>query len=291
MVLQADFGATLTKGLQRILGTLVGAAIAGGLGWLTQGDLWALAALMTVLAAIAVALMFYGYFFYMWAMTPLMVLIATISGLGDLQAGELRGLFTAAAGVAAITAAYYLWPGWQLVNPVGRLRQAVDRLREFTDTVLDGYEHPPPDLQMIGSGTRSADVALTDTQVELDRFATLPPAERNGEDAISVALQHARQAFQLLVALLRVLVHQAPPPLDLHAYRRSVTDLLDVAAKDPATDTAAPGDVNSAPAPVPATVPDFVRPAFVALLRETAALATVHPDVPAPRRSPRPAGP
>jgi uncharacterized membrane protein YccC len=108
IILQPYAGATLLKGLQRVLGTVAGALLTVALVALIR-DPRGLLVVIFVLAALCVAFLRVNYLIYSIFLTPTFVLLAEMSA-GDWHLAEVRVLNTLIGGALGLAGSWLLWP-------------------------------------------------------------------------------------------------------------------------------------------------------------------------------------
>ena len=108
VILQPYTGVTLTRALQRVLGTVLGALLAAGLGVFFH-DPRAVLVIATVFVACCVALLPLNYAAFSVFLTPTFVLLAEASA-GDWHLAGTRVVNTLLGGALALGGARFLWP-------------------------------------------------------------------------------------------------------------------------------------------------------------------------------------
>ncbi len=108
VILQPYTGVTLTRAVQRVLGTVLGALLAAGLGAYFH-DPHAILVIATVFVACCVALLPLNYAAFSVFLTPTFVLLAEASA-GDWNLAETRVMDTLLGGALALAGARFLWP-------------------------------------------------------------------------------------------------------------------------------------------------------------------------------------
>lgn len=108
VILQPYTGVTLTRAVQRVLGTVLGALLAAALGAYFH-DPRAILVIATVFVACCVALLPVNYAAFSVFLTPTFVLLAEASA-GDWNLAEIRVLNTLLGGALALAGARFLWP-------------------------------------------------------------------------------------------------------------------------------------------------------------------------------------
>jgi uncharacterized membrane protein YccC len=108
VIVQPYTGVTLTRAVQRVIGTVLGALLAAALGAYFH-DPRAILVIATVFVACCVALLPVNYAAFSIFLTPTFVLLAEASA-GDWNLAETRVLNTLLGGALALAGARFLWP-------------------------------------------------------------------------------------------------------------------------------------------------------------------------------------
>lgn len=108
VILQPYTGVTLTRAVQRVIGTVAGAALAAVLA-LAFHDPRAILAIAFLFVALCVALLPVNYAAFSVFLTPTFVLLAEV-GAGDWRLAPVRVLDTLLGGALALLGARWLWP-------------------------------------------------------------------------------------------------------------------------------------------------------------------------------------
>jgi uncharacterized membrane protein YccC len=191
VVLRPDFAATMTRGLARVVGSVVGVGAMGvALAVLHPGP-----AAATVLVAAtawgAFATVQSNYAVGVSFLTGLVLLLASVGQPDTLGIAGDRLLDTVIGGSAAL-AAYVLWPTWSRVQARQLLARLAACQQAYAGAVLAGVTGagaagPPPapsggtvpDLRTLARNTR---LAYTDAQAAVARSLAEPPSKRIDPD-------------------------------------------------------------------------------------------------------------
>ena len=149
LVLKPDFTTTLSRGLQRLIGTVAGLLGATALFHVITPTL---AVQLPLLAVFAFLLRAYGaanYGIVAVSVTGLVVLLFGVSGVTPANVIVPRGLNTLVGGVIAMLA-YFLWPTWERTLVPEALARMLDAYRAYFQAVRDSY--------LRGDGTTGAEL-------------------------------------------------------------------------------------------------------------------------------------
>ena len=137
LTMQPFFAATWQRALERIGGTLLGAAIGSALAFFPQTPI-VTAALMLPISILGFSVRQVSYGAYVACLTPLIVLLFDIVEPGHsawLVAG-MRALYTILGGVLAVAACMVLWPSWEPNRVKRELRQTLLAYAKLAAAVL-----------------------------------------------------------------------------------------------------------------------------------------------------------
>jgi uncharacterized membrane protein YccC len=195
VILQPDYGGTAARALQRALGTIAGAVIAGVLLSTLHGtpvyDV-ALAALLFVTFLLIRRNYGYGIMF----LTPIIILLIGMSSIDPWIDLIERVAYTVAGALLALAAAYLLWPRWERDRLRERIARAVRADRLFIDAVLQArLESASP--ESLAAAQRDAEMAIANADASF-QLTVAEPARRMAPLGV---------AFAVLVYLHRLCRH------------------------------------------------------------------------------------
>ncbi len=176
VVLQPYAGATLLKGVQRVLGTAVGALAAAGVAaWAHEPR--ALLGIVIVLAIAGVSVLPVNYTAYAALLTPAFVLLAELN-TGDWHLAGARVVATLVGGTLALAATHLLWPTAERVRFPAPLAAALRSTRAY---LAEAAAPATPDgAARIAQARRRTGLAVLNAEASFQRL--LPElAGREGE--------------------------------------------------------------------------------------------------------------
>ena len=198
LVLQPFFATTWQRSLERLGGTVLGGAIAGGLSALMRSQLH-VAGVLPVLGAFALAVRRVSYAVYIAVYTPTVILLVENIRPTDVawHIALARGGFTIAGGVIAVVANMLLWPTWE-----------PDRVRADLDTALAAHAayasavlNPAPGIDA-EVARRAAGLASNNLEASLARAMHEPRrGQRNKLQDVLVADAALRRVAGRLIAI------------------------------------------------------------------------------------------
>jgi uncharacterized membrane protein YccC len=183
IVLKPDFTATFSRGVLRLIGTFAGLVIATGLFHVLPPTLFAEVALIAVFMFVLRCLGPANYGILVTAVTALVVLLISMTGVAPKEVMAARALNTAAGGVIALLA-YWLWPTWERTQIPETMAQMLDAYRGYFHAIREAYTKPEITFSSELDRTRgAARLARSNVEASIDRLTAEP-----GTSADSVRL-------------------------------------------------------------------------------------------------------
>ncbi len=253
---------TWQRALERSLGTLVGAGVAGGLSLLVgHGAVWLLALAYPLLCGLAFALRRVSFGLFIAFLTPCMLIFAEaavpVEAMGEVAA--LRAGYTILGGLLAVLAAALLWPSWETARIGPNLAQALSAHAAYAAAALA----PRPDAAALRLARRAAGLATNNLEASIARRLQEPAW--HGADGAAGAIA-ADAALRRIAALLLGLAYAGTPgrealPNGLRAWLPAALTAL--------------AEAEPLPARPPLAQPDSAQPqgTVAALLAQVEALA------------------
>ncbi len=193
IVLQPYSGLTLQRSLQRVAGTLLGAALAAGLVVLVRDPVVILVAIM-VLFAVAMSVQPISLPAFQVLLTPALVLLAELQ-TGDWDLAGVRIVNTLLGGALALVGARLLWP-------------SPEHLR-FPEEVASALRADRDYLRQVVASRSDAE-----------------PAVRDARRRMGLALHSAEASFQRMLSEWRGPAQQLEPVMALLTYARRLTSAV-----------------------------------------------------------------
>jgi uncharacterized membrane protein YccC len=179
VVLQPEFGGTLSRAVQRTIGTAAGAVIAGLLLAGLHGTL-ALEFSVVILLFAALFVQRRRYGLGVTFLTPLIVLLLATS-IGDPWTDKIAG---AALGIIA---GYLLWPQWERERIPAQLARAIRANLDYMVQVFAALGGATVPSEWMGELRRRAEIATGNAEAGFQRLLSEPRIQR-GRIARSFAL-------------------------------------------------------------------------------------------------------
>jgi uncharacterized membrane protein YccC len=187
IVLQPYSAATTVKGVQRLLGTALGGAIAAVVGSAFHSTGPVFAAIF-LLSGISVALYPLNYAAYAAFMTPTFVLLDELHAQ-SWHLASVRLANNLIGALLALVGAIVLWPSSE--RPRDALAAALDAVRQYLGEVLR-RQHDPRAATLTAS-RRCVNLALANAHVSLQRLVMERPRDDAGVEALMTVLSYARR--------------------------------------------------------------------------------------------------
>lgn len=197
VVLKPDIGSTLERGIQRIVGTVVGAAAALVAVEVFSDDVWVLVGALAIIIFSAAAVMPRNYGLAVIGITPAIILMYSIGG-AQLGLIDVRVGSTLVGGVLALAGGWLLWPLWQAQHLPHLLADGARRAADFSAAVA---APPPTSVEVMWSTHRQAERARSDAESALQKMLSEPQAKWVAPDAVMRFCVQLRRVVGDLTAL------------------------------------------------------------------------------------------
>jgi uncharacterized membrane protein YccC len=229
-VLQPQLGSTLVRALERVAGTIFGAALAFALMTAIHAPL-ARALLMVLLAAAAVVTRPRSYRLFVLFLTPVFVMVADLDH-GDWHTAVARVVDVALGGGLALVAAFIV-PSRERPRLADAIDGVLASLARYVAMSAGGHER-----EQIVAMRRELGLALEGAEASLERMLAEPPPLRHGEERAMYVVTYARR---LGASITELLESGGAVPADVAAYlARAIAEArcradADAAAEAPVT--------------------------------------------------------
>ena len=170
IVLKPDFAGTFSFGLLRVIGTLLGLALATAFVHFAFGGEWQRIALLAVLCFGFRQLTTVHYGIGVMLLTALIVVLLTFEGIAPGESMPARALGTS-IGCALALLAYVVWPTWERSRVRLALADMLDAYRHYLRSVVEDSTRVRADIRQLGRSAR------TNAQASLDRLRGEPGRE------------------------------------------------------------------------------------------------------------------
>ncbi|MGC8510995.1 MAG: FUSC family protein [Acidimicrobiales bacterium] len=182
IVLKPDFATTVSRGLARSVGTLVGAGLVTLLIAALHPSPSILIVATVVLYGASVAVLRANYVLYSVGVASLVVILLAFTGTPAISLAADRSFYTV-LGAALALAAYAAWPTWERARLPDRLAQLVEVDGRYAAALLRAWADPAAaDRASLDRVRRAARLARTNAEASFDRWRS-EPRGRAGSDA------------------------------------------------------------------------------------------------------------
>jgi uncharacterized membrane protein YccC len=212
VILQPEYGGTITRAVQRTLGTVAGAVLAAVLIATVHGTAAFDAALAILLfATFTLIRRRYGY-----AITFLTPIVMLLIGAGSadpwIDLAE-RIAYTVIGAALALAAGYGLWPQWERERLSDRLARAIRADRDFLAAALAALGKAAPPDAALADLRRLAEIAVGNADAAFQRMLGEPAHRRARVDTGFTLLVYIHRLCRHTIALATHLgVVAAPEP-------------------------------------------------------------------------------
>ncbi len=201
IVLKPDFATTMSRGLARSVGTLIGASLVTLLIALTHPSPSLLIVATVVLYGASVAVLRASYVLYSVGIASLVVILLAFTGAPVPSLAADRSLYTV-LGAALALGAYAIWPTWERTRLLERLADLVEIDGHYAAALLRAWADPRTiDRADLDRLRRAARLARTNAEASFDRWRS-EPRGRAGSGAPGVPSME--QAQGVLAAVRRL---------------------------------------------------------------------------------------
>ena len=230
VILQPEYGGTITRALQRTLGTIAGAVVAGVLLATAHGTATFDAAIATLLfATFALIRRRYGY-----AITFLTPIIMLLIGAGStdpwLDLAD-RIAYTVVGAALALAAGYGLWPQWERERLSDRLARAIRADRDYLAAALAALGKADPPDAALADLRRQAEIAVGNADAAFQRMLGEPAHRRARVDTGFTLLVYIHRLCRHTIALAAHLGAVAAPDPALDALHGLMAEALEDVAQ------------------------------------------------------------
>ncbi|WIG95375.1 FUSC family protein [Myxococcus sp. SDU36] len=241
VVLQPYAGLTFQRSLQRIAGTLLGAALAAGLVALVREPAIILLAIV-VLFAVAMSVQPLSLSAFQVLLTPALVLLAELQS-GDWELAGVRIINTLLGGLIALTVTRLLWPSPEHLRLPEQVAFALRADRDYLKSVAAAHSDAEPAVR---EARRKMGLALLAAEASFQRLLGEWRGPARDLEPLMALLVYARR-FTSAVTTLAASRADPASPRELSEVVRFAGGVLD--------ELATAMEQQRRPAPMPATAP------------------------------------
>ncbi|MBV8988174.1 MAG: FUSC family protein, partial [Solirubrobacterales bacterium] len=227
-VLRPDYGSTFTRGLQRYVGTALGAVLATLIAAALNPGPYALAALATVLAVAIFAFLYANYALFTVSMTAWIIFLVAFGGIPE-SATAIDRLIDTAIGATLTLAVYALWPTWERSKLPDTTAALIEADRVYVHSLFESwFDRAGPDSEAVRSARARARVARTNAEASVQRALFEPTGNQVGfGTADATGLLASLRRFADGALALEAHLEEDRPPIPPEA--RTIAGELDTA--------------------------------------------------------------
>jgi len=141
LVLRSDFLTTFTRGIARLLGTMLGAVLTTLLVVFLAPSQPVLVAIITIAAYLMYSTLFANYAIFSVAVTMAVVFLLSFTTHQTVMTAVYRAIDTAIGGVLALLM-YALWPTWEQFQVPENIAKRLETLGHYVNAVMQLYANP-----------------------------------------------------------------------------------------------------------------------------------------------------
>lgn len=178
LVLRPDFASTVTRGLSRVAGTLIGAGLVTLILADTRPSQDWLIALVIILCFAAVSLVLANYAIFSVCIASLVVTLLAFTGQPEVSTAGARSFYTVLGAVLAL-AAYLLWPTWEATSLPDVLAEVAQTEGAYASEVLEAWSRPDrADRPALQRHRVEARLARSNAEASVARWLSEPAMTR-----------------------------------------------------------------------------------------------------------------
>jgi uncharacterized membrane protein YccC len=213
-VLRPGFGATFTRGAERVLGTCAGVVIATLIAVAIDPGGWGVVAVVAILAYCTYAVFPASFAAGTALLTAVIVFLLHAVSPDSAQTALDRGIDTAIGGAIGLIA-YALWPTWSALSTGPLLATLVDAQHAYLDAVLTGLTTGRRLAEtQLRTLARQARVAFMDAETAIGLARSEPPRGDTDLETAATTLAALRRVVRG-VHVLRLDTTTMPDPRPL----------------------------------------------------------------------------
>jgi uncharacterized membrane protein YccC len=230
VILQPEYGGTVARALERGLGTVAGAVLAGALLTTVHGTAGYDAAIALFLFATFLLIRRrYGYAIV--CLTPIIILLIGMSSADPWVDLAERVAYTAVGALLALAAGFLLWPQWEREQLRDRLARAIRADKAYLDAVLEALAEPAAQATSLPGLRREAEMSVANADAGFQRMLAEPARRTVLLGAGFALLVYLHRLCRHAIALSAQRGVAAAPPEPLSRLRRLMAAALDDAAQ------------------------------------------------------------
>jgi uncharacterized membrane protein YccC len=227
LVLKPEFTVTFTRGVLRIVGTIIGLLLATAMfHFLPPGaglEILPIAAFVFILRCVGPA----NYGIFGIAVSALIVLLITFTGVSPKDVILPRGINTLTGGILAL-AIYAIWPTWERTQIGEMMARLIDAYVSYFRAVVDELNHTGDviSVEHLDKCRLAARLARTNASGSVERMRA-EPGTRADEIALLTAMLASSHRFAYALISVEAGLPPSPRPAVRPEFVTFATDVLD----------------------------------------------------------------
>lgn len=182
IILKADYGGTISRAIQRVIGTTLGGLIAAGFAaGVQQIELQGF--LVAALAFVAFAVRPLNYAIFTVALTPLFMVIVNLLDEGDWQVSLLRMSYTLMGGIICLAGGYLLLPAWERTRLPAQIAKTIRANLAYFHQVMELYIKRSSTSAEIDQAHRAAELENANASAATQRLLAEPARQRGDAES------------------------------------------------------------------------------------------------------------
>ncbi|GAA0871828.1 YccS family putative transporter [Gangjinia marincola] len=177
VIMRPSYGLTKDRSKDRIIGTLIGAAIAVGIVLLTKNEI-VYGAVAFISLILAFALLQQNYKSAAALITLSIIFVYSFINPDAFEVIQYRVLDTIIGGVIAVVSNYIILPSWEVNNLTDVLKKALDANRSYLLTTRDFYEDPSANKTGYNVARKEAFLAIGNLNAAFQRMTQDPESKQ-----------------------------------------------------------------------------------------------------------------
>jgi len=211
LVLKPEFTTTFSRGLLRIVGTIVGLFLATALFHFFPATITTQIILIFVFTLLLRWVGPANYGIFGVAVSALIVLLIAITGVSPSELIWARGINTAAGGALALLA-YWAWPTWERTRVSERIAQLLDAYREYFHGLVEIYVHGKNGGEALDGLRLAARRARSNLEASIDRLSAEPGTTAEQMNQLNALLASSHRFIHAVMSLDAGWLHTAEVP-------------------------------------------------------------------------------
>jgi uncharacterized membrane protein YccC len=227
LVLKQGFAATFSRGLLRIVGTLLGLIFATGLFHFLPPDIRLDVLVVGVLVFVLRWAGAANYGVFTTTITALIVIMVSFTGVSPMQLIMERGEMTFLGGLIAL-GTYLIWPTWERSQTHEMLAQMLDAYRHYFGAVanacIEGHAASETEL---GPLRMAARLARSNMEASVDGLRAEPGSTPDEVSLVTALLVNSHRFVRATMALEVISLKALPARNEFQLFSSDVAKMLD----------------------------------------------------------------